>query len=76
MNPILSDYLAICSSFREEGLSKSERKQRHTMLSEWEKKEYDNEHITIGEIQDFGLSIVKFVGTISLSTRLYVLKLP
>ena len=39
-------------------------------------KEYDNEHITIGEIQVFGLSIVKFVGTISLSTRLYVLKLP
>ena len=53
MKLILSDYLAISSSFREDGLSKSERKQRHTMLSEWEKKEYDNEHITIGEIQVF-----------------------
>ncbi|WP_280121292.1 hypothetical protein [Duncaniella muricolitica] len=53
MKLILSDYLAISSSFREDGLSKSERKQRHTMLSEWEKKEYDNEHITIGEIQNF-----------------------
>jgi len=37
MNRILSDYLVICNSFREDGLSKSERKQRHTMLSEWEK---------------------------------------
>ena len=53
MNRILYDYLAICCSFREDGLSKPERKQRHTMLSEWEKKEYDNEHITIGEIQVF-----------------------
>lgn len=76
MNPILSDYLAICSSFREDGLSKSERKQRHTMLSEWEKKSMTMNILPSEKFSIFGLSIVKFVGTISLSTRLYVLKLP
>lgn len=52
MKRILSDYLEICSKFRVDGLSKLERKQRHTLLSEWAKKEYAHEHITISDIKD------------------------
>lgn len=50
---ILSDYLAICSKFRIDGLSKAERKQRHALLSEWEKTDSEREMLSLGEIQDF-----------------------
>lgn len=53
MKRVLSDYLEIYHKFRTGCLSKSERKQRHTLLSEWEKTEYDNESVNIGDIQDF-----------------------
>ena len=35
MKRILSDYLEIYNKFRTKGLSKLERKQRHTLLSEY-----------------------------------------
>lgn len=38
MKRILSDYLEIYNKFRTKGLSKLERKQRHTLLSEYEKQ--------------------------------------
>lgn len=53
MKKILSDYLAICNKFRRAGLSKLERKQRHSELSEWEKKDYGIEFLTLCEIQNF-----------------------
>lgn len=53
MKQILTDYLEICNKFRAEGLSKVERKRRHSMLQEWEKKEYGKEIMSIAEIQDF-----------------------
>ena len=53
MNRILSDYLEICSKFRFDGLSKPERKQRHTLLSEWEKTDYGRGMLSLSEIQDF-----------------------
>ena len=53
MKRVLSDYLEIYNKFRTDGLSKLERKQRHTLLSEWEKTEYDDEPINISDIQDF-----------------------
>lgn len=53
MKRVLSDYLEIYHKFRIGGLSKSERKQRHTLLSEWERKEYDDEFVNISDIQDF-----------------------
>lgn len=53
MKQILTDYLEICNRFRAEGLSKVERKNRHSMLQEWAKKEYGKEIVPIAEIQDF-----------------------
>lgn len=53
MKQILTDYLEICNKFRVEGLSKVERKCRHSMLQEWAKKEYGKEIVSITEIQDF-----------------------
>lgn len=53
MNRILSDYLEICSKFRADGLSKPERKQRHALLSQWEKTDYESGMLPLGEIQDF-----------------------
>lgn len=53
MKQILTDYLEICNKFRVEGLSKVERKYRHSMLQEWAKKEYGKEIVSIAEIQDF-----------------------
>ena len=53
MNQILSDYLEICSKFRANGLSKPERKQRHALLSEWEKTDYERGILSLSEIQDF-----------------------
>lgn len=53
MKRILSDYLEICNKFRTDGLSKLERKQRHTLLSEWKKTEYGDELVNIGDIQEF-----------------------
>lgn len=53
MKQILTDYLEICNKFRAEGLSKVERKSRHSMLQEWKKKEYEKEIVSIAEIQDF-----------------------
>lgn len=53
MNRILSDYLEICSKFRADGLSKPERKHRHTLLSQWEKTDYERGMLPLGEIQDF-----------------------
>ena len=45
MKRVLSDYLEIYNKFRTDGLSKLERKQRHTLLSKWEKTEYDDESV-------------------------------
>ena len=53
MKRVLSDYLEIYHKFRTGGLSKLERKQRHTLLSEWEKTEYDDELVNISDIQEF-----------------------
>lgn len=53
MNRLLSDYLEICSKFRTNGLSKLERKQRHVLLSEWEKTDYEKGLLTLREIKDF-----------------------
>lgn len=53
MKKILSDYLKISNRFRREGLSKLERKQRHSELSEWEKKDYGNGSLTLCDIQNF-----------------------
>ncbi len=53
MKQILTDYLEICNKFRAEGLSKVERKHRHSMLQEWAKKEYGKGIVSIAEIQDF-----------------------
>lgn len=53
MNRILSDYLEICSKFRANGLSKPERKQRHALLSQWEKTDCERGMLSLGEIQDF-----------------------
>jgi len=53
MNRILSDYLEICSKFRADGLSKPERKQRHALLSQWEKTDYERGMLPLGEIKDF-----------------------
>lgn len=53
MNRILSDYLEICSKFRANGLSKPERKQRHALLSQWEKTDCESGMLPLGEIQDF-----------------------
>ena len=47
------DYLEICSKFRADGLSKPERKHRHTLLSQWEKTDYERGMLPLGEIQDF-----------------------
>lgn len=53
MKRILSDYLEICNKFRKSGLGKVERKQRHVLLSEWNKKDYGDEIVSVGEIKDF-----------------------
>ena len=53
MKRVLSDYLEIYNKFRTDGLSKLERKQRHDLLSEWEKTEYDDELVNIVDIQNF-----------------------
>lgn len=53
MKPILADYLDICLKFRKEYLSKPERKQRHTLLTEWAKAEYEEGKLTIPELYEF-----------------------
>lgn len=53
MNRILSDYFEICSKFRANGLSKSERQQRHALLSQWEKTDFESGRLSLGEIKDF-----------------------
>lgn len=53
MKQILTDYLEICNKFRVEGLSKVERKCRHSMLQEWAKTESGKDIVSITEIQDF-----------------------
>lgn len=53
MKRVLSDYLEIYNKFRTDGLSKLERKQRYTLLSEWEQTAYDDESVNIIDIQDF-----------------------
>lgn len=53
MKQILTNYLEIYNKFRLEGLSKVERKSRHSMLQEWAKKEYGKGIVSIAEIQDF-----------------------
>lgn len=63
MKRVLSDYLEIYNKFRTDGLSKLERKQRHTLLSKWEKTEYDDESVNISDIQDFWNSHTVFAGT-------------
>ena len=53
MKRVLSDYLEIYNKFRTDGLSKLERKQRYTLLSEWGQTAYDDESVNISDIQDF-----------------------
>lgn len=53
MKQILTDYLIICSRFRNEGLSKSERRQRHTLLTEWAKNKYADGCPTLPELYNF-----------------------
>ena len=53
MNRILSDNYEICSKFRANGLSKSERQQRHALLSQWEKTDFESGRLSLGEIKDF-----------------------
>jgi len=61
MNRILSDYFEICSKFRANGLSKSERQQRHALLSKWEKTDFESGRLSLGEF--FGITIMTFAGT-------------
>lgn len=63
MKRVLSDYLEIYNKFRTDGLSKLERKQRHDLLSEWEKTEYDDELVNIVDIQNFWNTTTVFAGT-------------
>ena len=53
MKQILADYLEICLKFRKEYLSKSERKQRHILLTEWAKTQYADGNPTIPELYEF-----------------------
>lgn len=53
MKQVLLDYLEICSRFRKDGLSKLERRLRHTLLTEWAKKHYADDNLTIPELYEF-----------------------
>lgn len=53
MKQLLADYLEICLKFRKEYLSKAERKQRHILLTEWAKTQYDDSNPTILELYEF-----------------------
>lgn len=53
MNKILSDYIKIQLQFPAEGLGKVERKRRHALLSEWQKKTYEESLPTLDELEDF-----------------------
>ena len=53
MNTISSDYLEICSQLPPKELTKQERKRRHTLLTSWEKKAYDEPYPTFRELEDF-----------------------
>lgn len=53
MKQLLADYLEICFKFRKEYLSKPERKQRHSLLTEWAKTQYTDGNPTIAELYEF-----------------------
>jgi len=53
MKKVLADYLEICNKFRNCGLSKLERKQRHNALVDWKNKDYGEESLTLCDIKDF-----------------------
>lgn len=53
MKTFLSDYLEICLQFRKEALGKPERKQRHSLVLEWAKKQYADDPLTISELSEF-----------------------
>lgn len=53
MSPILSDYLEVCLQFRKEGLSKPERKKRHSLMTEWANKPYGEGVPKISELCEF-----------------------
>lgn len=50
---LLNEYLEICSRFSADGLSKQERKQRHILLSTWDKNVYNEPLPTIEELEEF-----------------------
>ncbi len=50
---LLNEYLEICSRFSADGLSHQERKQRHILLSAWEKNMYNEPLPTLEELEEF-----------------------
>ena len=50
---LLNEYLEVCSRFPVDGLSKPYRKQRHILLSTWEKKVYNGPLPTLEELEEF-----------------------
>lgn len=50
---LLTDYLEIVSRFADDGLSKQQRKQRHLLLSEWQRQIYDEPLPTLEELEAF-----------------------
>lgn len=53
MKSILADYLELCLQFPKERLGKPERKRRHLLLSEWAKRQYAGDPLTIDELYEF-----------------------
>lgn len=53
MKSILEDYIDICMKFRPDGLSKTERKHRHILLTEWVKTVYADSELTVAELYSF-----------------------
>ena len=50
---LLKEYLEIFSRFSANGLSKQQRKQRHVLLSTWEKNIYSEPLPTLEELEEF-----------------------
>ena len=50
---LLKEYLEIFSRFSANGLSKQQRKQRHVLLSTWEKKIYTEPLPTLEDLEEF-----------------------
>ena len=50
---LLKEYLEIFSRFSANGLSKQQRKQRHVLLSTWERNIYNEPLPTLEELEEF-----------------------